>query len=299
MHIVVIDRDPSATAYIQELLKLLIDRGASVDALRPSEVSVVADHGEAVVCFRGAPARADVVFTRQVSLMDELLALLFASSRARGCRICNPPAAASLARDKVLTAVCLSRAGVPVVPTIGVVGAPATETLSALEGRFGGPLVVKPATGGGGVGVTLVESARAAALHLENLSNQLDFDHPDIVVASSRHYVVQPLVGSGVDARVFVIGRDVVAMTRRTAPPTDFRTNGAFGAQLEAWWDADAADVAVRAAAAVGLEYAGVDVIPTDDGPVVLEVNGWPGYAHTAYIAGVDIASHIADLLLR
>jgi glutathione synthase/RimK-type ligase-like ATP-grasp enzyme len=161
-----------------------------------------------------------------------------------------------------------------------------------------GPLVVKPAVGGGGVGVVQVVDAEAAAAHIERLSERLDFSDPELVVASARHYVVQPLIGDGCDYRVFVLNGQAIACTRRNAAAGEFRTNGSFGGVDEVWSDPAVEDVAVRATLAMGLHYAGVDVLVGPDGPQVLEVNGWAGFAHTEQVTGVPIAQELARFLL-
>lgn len=300
MRIAIIDQHPDGPAYPHDLADVLSRQGVSVLPVPAASVGLTIDPSGAgvTVLFGGRPAQVDTVLTRRVSLLDEVLAPAMAYLERAGVWVCNPTAAASTARDKVRTALRLAEAGIPAVPCVAVPAAPANDVLAALATLGPGPLVVKPALGGGGVGVALADDADAAAAHVGHLSGQLDFSNPEVVIAATRHYVVQPYVGDGVDARVFVIGGEALAMTRRTAPPADFRTNGQFGGTVAPWWDNDCAAVAVAAANALGLHYAGVDVIPTGDGPRVLEVNGWPQFATTAAVTGVNLAGALAAMLL-
>jgi RimK family alpha-L-glutamate ligase len=104
----------------------------------------------------------------------------------------------------------------------------------------------------------------------------------------------------GRDIRVFVVGGAVLGAIERHAPEGEWRTNVAIGGAPkpfelpEAW-----AQVAVRAAAAVGADYAGVDLLPSRDGQVfVLEVNGIPGWEGFQKATGVDVAAAIVGQLV-
>jgi ribosomal protein S6--L-glutamate ligase len=300
VHITIIDRDTDGPKFPHDLVKYLKAGGATVEAISPAEVGIVAEGESAIVTFGGKKANTNIVVTRQVSLLNDLLRIALPLLEADGVWVCNPTVAASLAQDKVATSIRLAQAGVASVPTIGVACAPASLTLSTLEQfQDKGRLVVKPAVSGGGVGVRLSQDYRDAANIIELISNQLDFNNQEVVIASSRHYVVQPYMGEGIDARVFIVDGEALAMTRRVASPTDFRTNGAYGGVDEKWWDDASAELAIAATEAIGLQYSGVDVIPTADGPYILEVNGWPGYAHTAAVTGIDLAKIFAQYLLQ
>jgi RimK family alpha-L-glutamate ligase len=106
------------------------------------------------------------------------------------------------------------------------------------------------------------------------------------------------VAGEGRDVRAFVVGDRVIGAIERSAP--GWRTNVARGGKARAFelpseWCA----MALRAARAVGAEYAGVDLLPADDGTVyVLEVNGIPGWRGLQQATSIDVAATIVDHLL-
>jgi ribosomal protein S6--L-glutamate ligase len=104
-------------------------------------------------------------------------------------------------------------------------------------------------------------------------------------------------ITAGRDIRAFVVGGRVLGAIERHAPEGDWRTNVARGASARAFelppaWE----QLALRAAAAVGADYAGVDLLPSRDGDVfVLEVNGIPGWEGLQTATGLDVAGAIVD----
>src|SRR5690606_34811763 len=111
-------------------------------------------------------------------------------------------------------------------------------------------------------------------------------------------FLVQEFVqeARGADLRCFVVGDRVVAAMRRQAPQGDFRSNlhrGGSGKAARATAAEQA--VAVRAAKVLGLGVAGVDLIRSSRGPLVLEVNSSPGLEGIEQASGVDIARHVID----
>src|SRR5690606_33278086 len=106
-----------------------------------------------------------------------------------------------------------------------------------------------------------------------------------------QRYVPNP----GRDARIFVVGGVAVAGVERIAPEGDWRTNVAGGAEVRPLGRMPALEeVAEQAARALGLDYTGVDVMWTRDGPQVIEVNGHPSFDFILDATGEDMSRHIA-----
>ena len=190
----------------------------------------------------------------------------------------------SRSRDKLRSMQILSRAGVS-LPTTSF--AHDSQDITGILDVVGGPpVVIKLLQGTQGVGVVLAET-RQAAESVISAFRQLD-----------ANFLVQQYISEaeGADLRVLVVGGQVVASMKRQAPPGDFRSNLHRGGSAEAVaLSANESATAVRAANAMGLDVAGVDLIQSDDGPMVLEVNSSPGLEGIEGASNVDIAEIIVE----
>jgi tetrahydromethanopterin:alpha-L-glutamate ligase len=188
------------------------------------------------------------------------------------------------AQDKFRTSWLLAWAGVP-TPRAAVAQTPedAELALATLADA-----VAKPVTGSLGEGV---ERVRADAAGRELVRERVARDGAVYLQAFVPH--------PGRDLRVFVVGGTARAAITRHAAPGEWRTNVAQGARSEpARLDAALAGVAEAAAGALGLDYAGVDLVAGPQGPVVLEVNGNPSWQGILEATGLDMAEAIAEHVL-
>jgi ribosomal protein S6--L-glutamate ligase len=213
--------------------------------------------------------------------MDVLHQLL-----AAGIPVVNKPRALEICVDKYLATARLAAAGLPVPPTIVCQGA--DEALEAFS-RLDGDVVVKPLFGSEGRGMVRVTSPEIAWRTFQTLARLQ-------TVLYLQQYVAHP----GWDLRVFILGgRVLTAMRRRSRG--DWRTNVAQGGKAERAVAGDVeAGLAIRAAAALGAEIAGVDLLPRPDGGwYVLEVNAVPGWRALAPVTGVDVAAAVWGLVMQ
>ena len=202
-----------------------------------------------------------------------LLSLLLLERR--GVRVLNGATALLCTHDKLRTARCLARAGIPQPRTTGL---RAGDPLPQLRG----PLVLKPRFGSWGRDVLLCRDRGELERDLAAVRERPWF---------RRHgALVQELVPPrGHDLRLLVAGGALVGGGERVAAPGDWRTNISRGGTLRpAAPTADAAALAVAAAAAVGADLVGVDLLPVDDGYVVLELNGAVDFDERYALAGED-----------
>jgi RimK family alpha-L-glutamate ligase len=188
--------------------------------------------------------------------------------------------------DKSMTTFLLQKAGLPTPPTFAVEGSEAAREVAARE-LVHGPLVVKPLFGSQGRGITLVNAVS-------------DLPVPEIVadVYYLQRYIPRPGPPFR-DFRIFVCaGQAVAMMCRRGA---EWITNVSRGGAPETIPDEpELATLAVEAAAAVGVDFGGVDIVrATDGGLFVLEVNSMPAWTGIQSVVQVDIADAIAGALLR
>ena len=204
----------------------------------------------------------------------------------RGVRVVNSPRAIERSVDKFYTTTLLHDAGLLVPET--VVCERVEDAMAAV--RSMGDVVIKPIFGSLGHGMVRV-SDPDVALRVVRALDQI----------RSVFYVQRAIDHSGRDLRVFVVGGRVLGAIERRAPAGEWRTNVAIGGSATAVdISPEIEQVALRAAAAVGADYAGVDVVPARDGSLyVLEVNGIPGWEGLQQATGLDVAAAIVEHLER
>jgi tetrahydromethanopterin:alpha-L-glutamate ligase len=190
--------------------------------------------------------------------------------------------------DKSMTTFLLKKAGLPTPPTFAVEGREAAEEIAARELKKT-PLVLKPLFGAQGRGIRMI-AALADLPPAEEVSD----------VYYLQHYV--PRAGPPFrDFRIFVVAGKAVAMMSRRGE--DWITNvnrGAVPERISGHDEAKLAALAVAAADAVGADFAGVDIVPAEDGSLlVLEVNSMPAWSGLQSVAAVSIADAIAEALLK
>jgi ribosomal protein S6--L-glutamate ligase len=200
----------------------------------------------------------------------------------------NESVAIGRARDKLRALQILARAGID-LPATAFAHDP-KRALDVIKQVGGAPVVIKLLEGTQGMGVILAETEASAASTIEAFS------------AANVNIMVQQFIGEsgGSDIRAFVVDGQVVAAMRRRGKAGDFRSNLHRGGRAEAVEMTDQErDVAVRAAEALGLNVAGVDLLRSKRGPLVVEVNASPGLKGIEAASGIDIAGAILAFLER
>ncbi len=198
----------------------------------------------------------------------------------------NSSQAISTARDKLRSLQILSRRGVD-LPVTGFAHSP-KDIEGLIETVGGPPLVVKLLEGTQGIGVVLAET-RSAARSVISAFRQLN---ADILV---QQFIKE---ARGADLRAFVVGRRVVAAMKRQAPDGEFRSNlHAGGTAHKVRLTPTEIGYAVKATRALGLNVAGVDMLRSDQGPLVIEVNASPGLEGIETASGRDVAAAVIEFL--
>jgi ribosomal protein S6--L-glutamate ligase len=248
---------PVPSPLLVDVAARLRARGFEVESGTPEEMLVESD--------RLTPSHDLYVLKSHT----ELALSMAASLHARGARVLNPVPATAAAHDKVLAVQRLRAAGVP-VPRTFVTG-DVHRLRELLEERA--PLVVKPVRGYRGIGVHVLQAPGDVST-LPSLNGPV---------------MVQDLVaGPGEDLKVYVVGQRVWAVHKRFAAAS-FSLPGSpapVPREVEA--------IALRAGTACGLGLFGLDVIESPDGPVVVDLNAFPGYKGCEGVAG-PMAAYIAD----
>ena len=204
-----------------------------------------------------------------------------------GVPVVNRAKAIATARHKFHSLRILAQHGLPIPPSLTVGSAAFLEDAVADMGNY--PFILKPFHGTHGRGVMLLDTSTSLTSAVDALCDL----HED--------YVIQPFIAEagGVDIRVLVVGDKAIAAMKRSAPVGEFRANIHRGASGEAVSLPDEyTDIAIKAAAALELEVAGVDLLQTNDGPVVLEVNPSPGFEELESVTGINIAGAIIEFVI-
>jgi ribosomal protein S6--L-glutamate ligase len=198
----------------------------------------------------------------------------------------NESVALTRSRDKLRSLQILARAGIG-LPLTGFASSPdSTKDLIKLVG--GAPLVVKLLFGTQGKGVVLAETVKAAE-SLIDVFRELD-----------ANFLVQEFIkeAGGADIRAFVIGDKVVAAMMRQGKEGEFRSNLHRGGTASlVRLTPEERSTAVRAARKMGLNVSGVDLLRSNHGPVVMEVNSSPGLQGIEAATGKDVASLIIQFI--
>ncbi len=232
--------------------------------------------------------RADAILARIIpsGSLEQIIFRVDALHRLedRGVRVMNSPRAIERTVDKFWTSALLEQCGIPTPETL--VCETAEEAFAGF--RALGDVIVKPLFGSMGLGMVRVSDEEMAYRVFRTIEQ-----------IRGVYYLQRTVEHDGRDIRAFVVGGRVLGAIERHSE--GWRTNLARGGTArpvrltEAW-----NSLAVRAAAAVGAEYAGVDLLPARDGAVhVLEVNGIPGWRGLQEATGIDVAGALVEHVAR
>jgi len=261
----------------------LEERSLPLLVVDPLECSLRLDPGAPTVLFRGAALSPRGVLPRFGPGLHELAVLLLRQLEGSGAVAFNSAQAIDESRDKFRCLQRLAKEGLAVPRSFLSRGRGEADPLAGFPE---GPVVVKVLRGSQGTGVVRLADHGAARRFLR------------IAWAQKQNVLVQEWIPEAArgDLRALVVsGRLVAAMARRAG--TDFRSNLHAGGTGEGVVvpSAEVASCATASATAVGLDVAGVDLVDTERGPVVLEVNASPGLEGIERATGENVAGAIAD----
>lgn len=268
----------------QRLLEAGEERGHEMIFLNAKQCYMKLDALEPEAHYRGGKLLNDVnaVITRirpSVTFYGTALARQFESM---GIYTTNSSSAISQSRDKLFSLQLMLKSGIN-IPTTGFANSP-MDTNDLIEMVGGAPLIVKLLEGTQGRGVVLAETKKAA----ESVINAFKSLRANLLV---QKFIKE---ANGKDLRCFVIDGKVVASIERTAAPGEFRANIHQGGTASVIKITPAERIlAVKAAKTLGLQVAGVDIIRSQSGPLLLEVNSSPGLEGIETATGKDIAGMI------
>lgn len=284
MKLVILSRAPGCYS-TRRLVQAAQSRGHDVDVVDLLDMAISLERGIPDLFYRGTPLpEYDAVIPRIGASLTFYGTAVVRQFEQMGVFCANSATAISDSRDKLRSLQILSRHDLGMPPTEFV--RRRQDVLPAIERVGGAPVVLKLLEGTQGLGVILAETTAVASAVIETLQS------------ARQNVLIQKFVteSRGKDIRAFVVGDRVVAAQRRIAKGQEFRSNLHRGGvaepvKLEDRYKA----TAVRAAQLLGLRVAGVDMLESDAGPAIMEVNSSPGLQGIEKATRIDVARAIIE----
>ena len=286
--LIVLSRGPGLYS-TKQLVKEAENGGWAVRVVDPMKLTVLIDDEGGRIYHRGWPLECEAVIPRIGHSITRRGVSIVRQFERMGVIVINESDGIANSRDKLVACQLMVEAGVP-VPITANVGA-WEDTVRAVNQVGGTPCVIKSNEGTHGSGVFLA--------HTEQQARQLVYQ----MLERDMRPLVQEYIqeSHGQDIRALVVGGKVVAAMRRKAHGSEFRSNFHLGGSVEHVEISDRyAEIACTAARTLGLDLAGVDMLESRSGPLVLEVNSTPGLEGIESVVGEGfVAAEVARLLNR
>lgn len=288
MRLVILSRQPTLYS-TQALVEAAQQRGHEVRVLDTLQFDIHLSRQNPALFYQGeAVGPVDAVIPRIGASITFYGLAVVRQFEMMGVYCLNESQAIARSRDKLRSLQILSRHDIGLPPTVYT--RQAEHIQSCIERVEGPPVVVKLLEGTQGIGVILAETTPAASSVIEAFQG-LD-----------QNILIQKFIkeAKGADVRALVVGRRVVAAMRRQAVAGEFRSNlhrGGVAKQVRL--PPETRKTAVAAARVLGLRVAGVDLLESSEGPMVMEVNSSPGLEGIQKATGVDVAGTIIEHIER
>ncbi len=262
-------------------------RGHTVKVIKYKNCYVSIEQGKNQIYYKGKPlAKFDAIIPRIASHMTKYGTTIVRQLEMQGEYTLSRSIAITRARDKLRSMQLLAKNNIDIPKTVVSRNTADIDELLDQLGEM--PVIIKLASGTHGNGVVLAESRKAAKSVMQAFYLNDD---------SGVNILLQEFVkeSAGTDIRAFVVGNKVVASMQRQSLNDDFRSNlhkGGSGKPIKLTDEEE--KVAIKAAKAMGLSVAGVDIMRSKRGPLVLEVNASPGFG-IEKVTGRNVAGKIIE----
>lgn len=286
MHFAMLARNPSLYSH-RRLVEAAEAAGHTIDVINTLHVHMNITSNRPALRYGGKDLPLyDAVIPRIGASITHYGLAVLRQFEMQGVYPLNESVAIGRSRDKLRALQILARAGIGMPVTAFAHGPRKAEDVIREVG--GAPVVIKLLEGTQGMGVVLAETDASAKSVIEAFS------------VANVNIMVQEFIreSEASDVRAFVVGGRVVAAMKRIGRTGEFRSNLHRGGRAEpAAISGEEGEVAVNAAAAIGLNVCGVDMLRTRRGPMVMEVNSSPGLEGVERSTGVDVAREIVAFL--
>jgi ribosomal protein S6--L-glutamate ligase len=262
-------------------------RGHDVKVIKYRDCYASIEQNNPTVSYQGEDlGDYDAIIPRIASYMTRYGSAIVRQLEMRGVYTVSSSIAIVRSRDKLRSLQLLAKAGVGIPKT--VVSRNSTDIDGLIDKLGDMPVIIKLASGTHGNGVVLAETRKAA----KSVLQALYLTNEDGTNVLLQEFVKE---SAGTDIRAFVVGGRVVASMKRQSLDDDFRSNlhkGGEGTVIKL--TDEETKLAIKAAKAMGLNVAGVDLMRSDRGPLILEVNASPGFG-IEKITGRNVAAPIIE----
>lgn len=286
MHIGILSNGPGNYS-TKRLKEEALKRGHTVKIVKYRECYASIEQNNPTVSYKGEDlSKFDAIIPRIAANMTRYGTAIVRQLEMQGVYTVSSSIAINRSRDKLRSSQLLAKAGVGIPKT--VFSRNSTDIDDLIEKLGGTPVIIKLARGTHGNGVVLAETKKAAKSVLQAFYLTND-DGTNVLL---QEFVKE---SAGTDIRAFVVGSRVVASMKRQSLDDDFRSNlhkGGEGTAIKL--TEEERKMAIKAAKAMGLNIAGVDMMRSDRGPLILEVNASPGFG-IEKVTGRDVASAIIE----
>ena len=286
MKIAILSRSPGAYS-TRRLKAAALARGHDCKVLNTLGFGIYLEHYRPWLTFRGRKLSSyDAVIPRIGASVTFYGTAVVRQFEQMGVFCLNSSHAISVSRDKLRSLQILSRHDIGMPKTAFV--RENEDVLRAIDELGGAPVIIKLLEGTQGIGVILADTSKVAEAIVEAFAGV------------DQNVLIQKFVAEskGRDVRAFVVGDRVVAAMRRSAVGTEFRSNVHRGGKTQAVeLPEDYQRTAVQAAQIMGLRVAGVDMLESESGPQVMEVNSSPGLEGIEKATGADVAGAIIQYM--
>ena len=286
MRIAILSRNPKLYS-TNRLYEAATERGHEVEIIDFLKCYIVIAKGKPEVFIKG----------EKLDKFDAVIPRIGASRTFYGCAVIrqfemmntfclNSSLAITRSRDKLRSLQILSRSDLEIPAT--VFAANPTDIPHLIKEIGGAPLVVKLLQGTQGIGVVLTETVKASKSVIEAF------------YGLKANMLIQEFIkeSKGADIRALVVGNTVVASIKRQGVEGEFRSNlHRGGSAVNFKLTKDERDTAVKAAKILGLNVAGVDMLMSEKGPMVIEVNSSPGLEGVEVVSGKNVAGKIIEYI--
>jgi ribosomal protein S6--L-glutamate ligase len=285
MNIVILSKGPGNYS-TKRLKEEAINRGHNVRIINYAKCYASVESNKPVVRYSGEElVNVDVIIPRIASSLTRYGASIVRQFEMQNVFTTTSSIALTRARDKVRSMQLMAKAGIGIPKT--VFAREAEDFDNVLEIIGGAPVIIKVARGTHGSGVVLAETRKAAIAVMQ----AFNVEEVSFLV---QEYVAE---AEGSDIRAFVVNGKVVASMERQSVDDDFRSNLHQGGSAKPVKLTDEErKAAVRAARAMGLYVCGVDIIRSERGPLVLEVNASPGFG-IEKVTELNVTEKIIDYI--